>query len=41
LFLDDNLLNVEGATAAGFRAAHVRGVDEARRSLIAQKVLDA
>jgi HAD superfamily hydrolase (TIGR01509 family) len=41
LFLDDNLLNVEGATAAGFRAAHVRGVDEARRSLIAHKVLDA
>ena len=29
LFLDDNTLNVDGATAAGFTAVHVRGVAEA------------
>jgi HAD superfamily hydrolase (TIGR01509 family) len=33
LFLDDNVVNVEGALAAGFQAAHVQGVDEARRAL--------
>jgi FMN phosphatase YigB (HAD superfamily) len=34
LFLDDNLLNVEGAVAAGFAARHVRGVAEAERALV-------
>ncbi|MGH9211890.1 MAG: HAD family hydrolase [Acidimicrobiales bacterium] len=33
LFLDDNLINVEGAVAAGFRGVHVRGLDETRRAL--------
>jgi FMN phosphatase YigB (HAD superfamily) len=40
LFLDDNVVNVEGATAAGFIALQVKGVDEARRGLIAMGVLD-
>jgi putative hydrolase of the HAD superfamily len=35
LFLDDNQLNVEGAEAAGFRAARVRGPAEARAALVA------
>jgi HAD superfamily hydrolase (TIGR01509 family) len=35
LFLDDNLVNVEGAQAAGFRTAHVRGIAEVRRALTA------
>lgn len=39
LFLDDNAVNADGATAAGFRAAHVRGVDEARAALVAMRVL--
>jgi putative hydrolase of the HAD superfamily len=39
LFLDDNLVNVEGARACGFVAQHVRGVDEARRALEAEGVL--
>ena len=39
LFLDDNLMNVEGATAAGFVAAHVRGVAEAERALKATGIL--
>ncbi len=39
LFLDDNLVNVEGARASGFVAQHVRGVDEARRALVAEGVL--
>ena len=39
LFLDDNLVNVEGARACGFVARHVRGVDEARRALEADGVL--
>ena len=39
LFLDDNLVNVEGARACGFVAQHVRGVDEARRALEADGVL--
>jgi glucose-1-phosphatase len=40
LFLDDNLVNVEGAVASGFAARHVRGVDEARRALVSEGVLD-
>ena len=39
LFLDDNLVNVEGARACGFVAQHVRGVDQARRALEAEGVL--
>jgi HAD superfamily hydrolase (TIGR01509 family) len=41
LFLDDNILNVEGALEAGFVARHVRGVDESRAALEAAGVLDA
>lgn len=33
LFLDDNIINVEGAVAAGFRAQRVRGVAEARAAV--------
>ena len=33
LFLDDNIINVDGATAAGFRAERVRGVAEARAAV--------
>jgi HAD superfamily hydrolase (TIGR01509 family) len=39
LFLDDNLLNVEAASAAGWRAFVVRGVDEARQVLVDEGVL--
>ena len=39
LFLDDNVVNVEGAAAAGFAARHVRGVDEARIALVEAGVL--
>jgi putative hydrolase of the HAD superfamily len=39
LFLDDNLVNVEGAIGFGFAARHVRGVDEARRALVEEGVL--
>lgn len=39
LFLDDNIINVEGAVAAGFRARHVKGVDEARSALLETGVL--
>lgn len=39
LFLDDNLINVEGARHAGFAAAHVRGVHDARASLVEYGVL--
>ncbi|HUI49386.1 MAG TPA: HAD family phosphatase [Acidimicrobiia bacterium] len=39
LFLDDNLVNVEGATRAGFAAQQVKGVDGARAALIAAGVL--
>jgi HAD superfamily hydrolase (TIGR01509 family) len=39
LFLDDNVVNVEGATDFGFRARHVRGIDEARRALVDAGVL--
>jgi len=34
LFLDDNVINVDGAVAAGFVAREVRGVDEARAALV-------
>lgn len=40
LFLDDNLINVEGALACGFRAAHVRGVAGARDALAEHGVLN-
>lgn len=39
LFLDDNLVNVEAARAAGYEAVQVRGVLEARASLVARGVL--
>jgi HAD superfamily hydrolase (TIGR01509 family) len=39
LFLDDNAINVEGAVAAGFRARHVKGVEQARRALVEIGVL--
>ena len=39
LFLDDNAPNVEGARDAGIGAVLVRGVDEARRALLAHGVL--
>jgi HAD superfamily hydrolase (TIGR01509 family) len=41
LFLDDNLINVSGAAAAGFVARHARGVDEARDALVEARVIDA
>ncbi len=39
LFLDDNLVNIDGATAAGFSAARAVGVSEARQVLVAAGVL--
>ncbi len=39
LFLDDNLVNVEGARAGGFQAEHARGPAEARRALVERGVL--
>jgi glucose-1-phosphatase len=39
LFLDDNVVNVEAAGAAGFVAEHVRGVDGARQALVGSGVL--
>jgi FMN phosphatase YigB (HAD superfamily) len=39
LFLDDNLRNVEAASAAGFWAEHTRGVEAARAVLIRHAVL--
>lgn len=39
LFLDDNRLNVDAATEAGFAAEHVRGVAEAEQALVAAGVL--
>jgi putative hydrolase of the HAD superfamily len=39
LFLDDNQINVDGAEAAGFRAARTRGVVEARQALVDAAVL--
>jgi HAD superfamily hydrolase (TIGR01509 family) len=41
LFLDDNALNVAGAAAAGFSAARVVGVDEARERLVEAGVLSS
>lgn len=41
LFLDDNAINVDGGTAAGFAAVKVQGVDEARDALVAAGVLNA
>ena len=40
LFLDDNLINVDGARAAGYTALHTRGVDEARTALRSVGVLE-
>jgi putative hydrolase of the HAD superfamily len=40
LFLDDNLINVEGARAAGFRAERVLGPEGARTALVAAGVID-
>jgi FMN phosphatase YigB (HAD superfamily) len=39
LFLDDNAINVDGAIAAGFRAARTQGVAEARAALETAGVL--
>jgi HAD superfamily hydrolase (TIGR01509 family) len=39
LFLDDNLVNVNGAIDAGFVARHVRGVSGARAALAEMQVL--
>ena len=39
LFLDDNIINVEGARKSGFNALQVRGVDEARAALVSNGVL--
>ncbi len=39
LFLDDNLLNVEGAASCGMRSVLVQGVAEAQRALIEAGVL--
>jgi putative hydrolase of the HAD superfamily len=41
LFLDDNAINVEAASAHGFAARHVRGVGAARRALVETGVLAA
>jgi glucose-1-phosphatase len=35
LFLDDNAVNVEAGTAAGYASRHVRGIDEVRAALAA------
>jgi len=40
LFLDDNLINVEGARAAGFVSHVARGVDEATDALISAGMLE-
>ena len=39
LVLDDNPLNVEGARSAGFQAAQVRGIEEAKKALVEAGVL--
>ncbi len=39
LFLDDNLVNVEGAREAGFVSFRAQGVAEARAVLITERVL--
>ena len=41
LFLDDNVLNIEGAHAAGFAAVQARGVAEARQALVGAGVIEA
>ena len=41
LFLDDNEVNVAGASAAGFQAARAAGVGEARQRLVEAAVLGA
>ncbi len=41
LFLDDNAVNVDAATATGFAARHVRGVLAAREALVETGVLMA
>jgi len=41
LFLDDNLVNVEGAREAGFASMRAKGVAEARAVLVAEGVLPA
>jgi glucose-1-phosphatase len=41
LFLDDNAMNVAGAVTAGFQAARVTGVGEARQRLVEAGVLSA
>jgi HAD superfamily hydrolase (TIGR01509 family) len=40
LFLDDNIINVEGARAARFTAMHTRGVEEARSALVDAGILE-
>ncbi len=40
LFLDDNMVNVEGATEAGYQSHRAQGVDEARAVLVRLGVLD-
>ena len=40
LFLDDNQINVDGARAAGFRAARAVGPEGARAALVAAGVID-
>ncbi len=39
VFLDDNTLNVDAASRAGFQAAHVRGVEGAREALLEMGIL--
>jgi glucose-1-phosphatase len=39
LFLDDNIINIDGATEAGFVGRHVRRVDGARAALVELGVL--
>jgi HAD superfamily hydrolase (TIGR01509 family) len=41
LFLDDNMINVDGAVAAGFHAARAQGIEEARDALVDAGVLPA
>ena len=40
VFLDDNLVNVEGARSVGFEAAHVKGPSQARAALVELGVLE-
>ncbi|MHB8452165.1 MAG: HAD-IA family hydrolase, partial [Mycobacteriales bacterium] len=41
LFIDDNTVNVESATAVGFRAARASGLAEARERIVEAGVLPA